>query len=71
MYKYYYVNKVSTGNPNYNHEVHTDDCYWLPSAENRIYLGYFSNCKDAIKEAEKYYNNVDGCAICCPSCHHE
>lgn len=67
--KNYYVNKVNTGNPGYNHEVHTADCIWLPSAENRIYLGAFSSCSDAVKKAKTYYNNVDGCATCCPLCH--
>ena len=65
MYKHYYVNKEAqlTG----EHEVHTGDCSYLPS--NRIYLGYFSSCKDAIVEARKHYSNVDGCYYCCYECH--
>lgn len=71
MYKHYYVNKSTLGNPNNNHEVHTDDCPWLPSSSNREYLGYYSNCSDALKKAKTIYANSDGCAICCSSCHHE
>ncbi len=67
--KHYYVNKETTGNPNYNHEVHTEGCVWMPSAVNRIYLGYFSSCSAAVKKAKEYYSNVDGCATCCPLCH--
>lgn len=66
-YKYYYVNTnaQSTG----EHEVHTEDCVFLPDANNRIYLGFFDNCHDAIKKAEEYYINVDGCKYCCKPCH--
>ena len=66
---HYYVNKNSTGNPNYNHEVHTDGCQWMPAFENRVDLGYHNSCSEALVEARKYYSNVDGCATCCPSCH--
>lgn len=71
MYYHYYVNKLTTGNPNYNHEVHKSTCYYMPSLANREYLGYFNSCNEAIKEAKKRYTNVDGCAICCPECHKE
>lgn len=66
--KRYYVNKSSYGNPNNDHEVHHEDCYWLPSEANRVYLGFFSNGCDAVIAARKYYSNVDGCAHCCPEC---
>lgn len=70
MYKHYYVNKDATKNPNYDHEVHTEDCPWLPSAENRIYLGFYSDCKYAVEKAKEYYLYVDGCYTCCRECHH-
>ena len=69
MYKHYYVNTDSSTNPNNNHEVHTEDCIWLPSASKRKYLGYYSDCADAVRKAKLYYINVDGCATCCPKCH--
>lgn len=67
MSNFYYVNKnaQSTG----EHEVHTLGCKYLPSDGNRIYLGVFTNSKDAIREAKKYYSNVDGCFFCCPESH--
>ena len=65
-YKYYYVNKnpQSTG----EHEVHNDTCEHLPEKENRMFLGVYDNCKDAVNEAKKYYSNVDGCFYCCYPC---
>ena len=69
MYHYYYVNKLTTGNPNFNHEVHKSNCYYLPSESNREYLGYFNSCAEAIQTAKRRYFNVDGCAVCCPECH--
>lgn len=36
---------------------------------NRIFLGYFANGKEAVREAKKHYSNVDGCFFCCPEAH--
>lgn len=63
----YYVNKNAQGDG--FHEVHTVSCAWLPDIENRIYLGDFSNGKDAVKVAKQYYSNVDGCYYCNPEAH--
>ena len=71
MLKNYYLNTDATTNPHYNHEVHTEDCTYLPSPKNRIYLGLFNSPRDAVNAAERFYYNVDGCAVCCPSCHRE
>jgi len=63
----YYVNK----NPQINgdHEVHAATCWFLPTADNRLLLGEFAACADAVREAEKYYLQSDGCAFCCSGCH--
>ncbi len=63
----YFVNKnqQTTG----EHEVHTSECGFLPAPENRIYLGEFTACEDAVREARKHYDNVDGCYHCCRECH--
>ena len=63
----YYVNK--NAQPNGDHEVHRADCYWLPSLENRIYLGNYSSCRDAVKKAKDYYSQVNGCYHCSKECH--
>ena len=68
MLNQYYVNHNSqlTG----EHEVHKSNCSFLPNENNRVYLGFFDNCNDALKEAKaKGYNNVDGCAYCNSACH--
>ncbi|WP_127139396.1 hypothetical protein [Flagellimonas oceanensis] len=65
--KRYYVNKRAQANG--DHEVHKEGCTWLPSVENRIYLGSFTNCKDAVKEAKKHYRQVNGCYYCSNECH--
>jgi len=63
----YYVNKNVQSNG--DHEVHTEICGWLPDAENRVYLGNFTNCYPAVVEAKKYYPQSDGCFYCCNLCH--
>ena len=66
---FYYLNKSTIGNPNNDHEVHKSSCYRLPSESNRIYLGFYNSCSEALKKARTYYLNVDACVICCPECH--
>lgn len=63
----YYVNTnaQSTG----EHEVHKDDCHRMPEPQNRIYLGYFSDAKEAVREARRYFSNVDGCYYCASEAH--
>ena len=62
----YYVNKNAQSNG--DHEVHKTGCAWLPNAENRIYLGDFVSCVQAVTEARKHYSQVNGCAHCSPAC---
>ena len=63
----YYVNTNEQDNG--DHEVHTEKCSWLPEKQNRIFLGNFDNCKDAVREAKRFYTQVDGCYYCCNACH--
>ena len=63
----YYVNR--NAQPTGEHEVHKSGCTHMPEPENKLYLGEFTNCKDAVKKAKDYYNNVDGCYYCCNECH--
>ena len=63
----YYVN--TNAQPTGEHEVHKEGCYRMPELQNRIYLGYFLNANDAVREARKYFNKVDGCYYCSPEAH--
>ncbi|MEA2016622.1 MAG: hypothetical protein U9O59_08005 [Actinomycetota bacterium] len=63
----YYVNKQEQENG--DHEVHEYNCSWLPKEENRKYLGYFSDCHDAVRKAKERYSQSNGCKYCCPACH--
>ncbi len=63
----YCVNKETDNNN--DHEVHKEGCPWWPGDENRKDLGYFTNCKDAVKEAKKYYTKVNGHKYCSEECH--
>lgn len=63
----YYVNKNAQTNG--DHEVHTTGCSFLPNPENRKYLGEFTSCAPAVREAKKTYSQSNGCYYCCNSCH--
>lgn len=63
----YYVNKKAQSNG--DHEVHDEYCDYLPSSENRIYLGVFSSCTGAVKKAKEYYIRTNGCYYCSKDCH--
>lgn len=64
---YYYVNRNAQTNG--DHEVHKGTCTYLPVTENRIYLGQFASCEPAVREAKRYYSQVNGCYFCSRSCH--
>jgi hypothetical protein len=63
----YYVNTKEQNNG--DHEVHRTGCNYLPKPENRRYLGEFSMCQAAVREARKYYDQVNGCYYCSNACH--
>lgn len=63
----YYVNKNVQDNG--DHEVHRTGCSYMPLPKNRIHLGNFSNCKDAVAEAKKHYKRSNGCYYCSNACH--
>lgn len=59
----YYVNTQS-------HEVHEKGCAWMPDPQNRKYLGEFTSCTAAVKEAKKTYpKTANGCVHCSKACH--
>lgn len=67
MFYYYYVNRnAQVGG---EHEVHREDCSYLPIETNRVHLGLYSSCKPAVEAAKKLYSNVDGGFFCCRDCH--
>lgn len=65
---YYFNNNVDEHG---YHEVHTGECTFLPSSFNRTLIGYYSDCKTAIKAARIAYpdKDFDGCYFCCRECH--
>lgn len=59
-----------------NYEVHNEEtCNHLPNLSNRIYLGYFSDCHEAVRKAKENHSSwssdIDGCGHCCVPCHNE
>lgn len=68
--KYFCVNKNGQSYPeNGEHEVHREGCPTPPWNANKHDLGDCSNCYEAVRKAKQVYDNVDGCANCCPDCH--
>jgi hypothetical protein len=62
---HYYVNNKTDDRG--DHEVHKEGCSYMPA--DRKYLGSFTNCYDAVKEAKKTYPNSNGCYWCSRECH--
>lgn len=65
----FYLNSQAQANG--HHEVHKEDCTFLPQSGNRIFLGEFNFCSDAIAVAkEKYqFSKLNGCYFCAKGCH--
>ena len=65
----YFINKNQTHNPGLHHEVHTQEHAAKLGVRDSIYLGWFSNELEAVREGRRYYSDADGCAVCCPRAH--
>lgn len=63
----YFVNK--NAQPNGDHEVHSKRCFYLPIENNRISLGFFSSCYQAVQKAKEIFPTADGCYSCSSECH--
>ena len=61
----YYLNR--SAQPNGDHEVHKDGCVHMP--DNKIYLGDFGDCREAVQQAKKNYAQINGCIHCSNTCH--
>ena len=65
MYNYY-LNKRPLINGYYS--VHKEGCPFLEEKNERIYLGKYESCYDAIKIAKQAALNSDGCYFCLKGC---
>lgn len=63
----YFVNMNAQDNG--DHEVHKAGCIYMPSTANRLYLGVFTSCREAVREAKKTYPQSNGCVRCSEECH--
>lgn len=65
---YYFNNKVDN---HYRHEIHIEDCPYIPELLDRTFIGLESNCKAAISRAKREHptKDFDGCYYCCIECH--
>lgn len=70
--KRYYLNLNQQ--PSGQYELHEENCTFIEDSKNMDYIGYFSNCFDAIEAAKEKYpsiaNHIDGCFYCSRPCNH-
>jgi hypothetical protein len=62
----YYVKTTPTDDG--IHKVHREDCQYLPREDHRRALGEAAACNTAMDRARETFDDVDGCATCCPDC---
>ena len=60
MPAFYYLSRDPK--PSGEYEVHTIQCGHLPI--NKVYLGYFYCCEDAMEDARLYVEGVIRCPCC-------
>ena len=63
---HFYVSKDAMANG--DHEVHQYGCKIMPSPQNRLALGEFDSCHQALGAARRYYLQSNGCVWCAPEC---
>lgn len=61
----YYLNLRAQ--PNGDHEVHKAGCTYMPSTKK--YLGTYSTCGEAVRDAKKTHRTANGCFYCSKHCH--
>jgi hypothetical protein len=76
MSKYILNDNKQDSRSGINYELHNEEnCNRLPLLLNRLDVGYFSNCQDAMRAAKSKYpyraSDIDGCYYCCAACHKE
>lgn len=67
MYYYYFSKRT---NEYINHEVHTNECSYLPNHENRVLIGFEFSCHPALTRVRKKYplKTFHACIWCCRAC---
>lgn len=63
----YYVNR--TAQPNGDHEVHEEGCFWLGLVISKDDLGEHLMCYTAVYQAKLRYPTANGCKHCALACH--
>lgn len=63
----YYLNKMPRRDG--KHELHLSICLFAPNELNRIELGEFHDCDEAIEYARNIEPNIVGCLFCSPLCY--
>lgn len=63
MQHIYYVTDSSESEG--SRTVHTALCHYVNASTRKQYLGVFSGCLEAVREARRIYPNVKGCVYCC------
>ena len=63
----YNINRIAQANG--DHEAHKSRCLHMPIEKNRLLLGDFYTCFDAVRAASKIYSNTNGCYYCSERCH--
>jgi hypothetical protein len=46
------------------HQVHKEDCPFLPEKEKRIFLGQFDSENEALNEGKSYFRKSEFCRFC-------
>lgn len=64
----YYLSKELS--QNFEHEIHKEDCLYLPNVKSGKHIGFFKNSQEALNEATKNTQYINGCYWCCKSIHH-
>lgn len=65
---YYFVKDTDAKG---RHTIHSESCSFQTEHTRKIFIGYFTNGKEALAKAQGAHPNMifEGCFWCCPECH--
>jgi hypothetical protein len=63
---HYFISQVPNKKGQY--EIHIKQCFKHDMLSNRLYLGEFTHCEEALQKAKKHFKHVVFCPHCLPHC---
>jgi hypothetical protein len=60
---------IEAGSSDFTIHNQSDGCHHIAEKRGWKFLGDYADCSEAKEVAQQLYPHVDGCCVCCKTCH--